>query len=70
MLNSTVLEVTIGLVVCYACVSLLASSVYEALATLAKMRANSLLQGVKALLNDPTLSGLARDVYNQMVEDF
>jgi len=64
MLNSTVLEVTIGLVVCYACVSLLASSVYEALATLAKMRANSLLQGVKALLNDPTLSGLARDVYN------
>ena len=64
MLNSTVLEVTIGLVVCYACVSLLASSVYEALATALKMRANSLLQGVKALLNDPTLSGLARDVYN------
>jgi len=64
MLNSTVLEVTFGLVVCYASISLLASSVYEALATALKMRAASLLDGVKALLNDPTLSGLARDVYN------
>src|SRR4051812_1049760 len=64
MLNSRVLEVSIGMVVCFACVSLLASSLYEAIASIWKLRAASLLDGIKALLNDPTLSGLARDVYN------
>jgi hypothetical protein len=64
MLNSTVLEVAVGLVFCYATMSLIASSVYEAIASLFKLRARSLLQGVKSLLNDPKFTGLARDIYN------
>jgi hypothetical protein len=64
MLNSTVLEVAIGLVFCYASVALIASSVYEAIASMFKMRASSLLDGIKAMLNDPKFVGLAKALYN------
>ena len=64
MLNSTVLEVAIGLVFCYASMALIASSLYEAIASLFKLRAKTLLAGVKALLNDKAFTGLALDVYN------
>jgi hypothetical protein len=64
MFNSTVLEVAVGLVFCYASVSLIASSLYEAIASLFKLRAHSLLQGVQSLLNDPKFNGLARAVYD------
>ncbi len=63
MLNSVTLEVAIGLVFCYASMAVIASAVYEAFASLLKLRARTLLQGVKALLNDPAFTGLARDVY-------
>jgi hypothetical protein len=64
VLNSTVLEVAIGLLFCYGSMALIASSVYEAIASLLKLRARSLLDGVKSLLNDQTFSGLALNVYN------
>jgi hypothetical protein len=64
LFNSTVLEVAVGLIFCYGSVALLSSSIYEAIASLFKLRAHSLLDGVKALLNDPKFTGLARDVYN------
>jgi hypothetical protein len=64
MLNSTVLEVVIGLVFCYASVALIASSVYEAISSLFKLRAKSLLDGIKAMLNDNGFVGLAKDIYN------
>lgn len=64
MLNSTVLEVAIGLVFCYASMALIASSLYEAIASLFKLRAKTLLSGVKALLNDQSFTGLALAVYN------
>lgn len=64
MLNSTVLEVTFGLVFCYAFVALISSSVYEAFSSMFKLRASSLLDGIKALLNDPKFTGLAKDLYN------
>src|SRR5260370_35926444 len=63
MLNSVTLEVAIGLVFCYASMAVIASAAYEAFASLLKLRARTLLQGVKALLNDPAFTGLARDVY-------
>jgi len=63
MLGSVAVEVAIGLVFCYASIAVIASSIYEAFASLLKLRARSLLQGVKALLNDPGFTGLARDVY-------
>jgi hypothetical protein len=64
MFNSLALEVAIGLVVSFAAVALMASAVNEALASLLSLRSRTLLQGVKALLNDPGFSGLALAVYN------
>jgi hypothetical protein len=64
MLNSTVLEVVIGLVFCFAAVSLIASSVYEAISSLLKLRARSLLSGVKAMLNDQAFTGFAKELYS------
>jgi len=64
MFNSTTLEVAIGFVFCYASVALIVSSINEAIASALKLRSNSLLEGVKSLLNDPKFEGLARDVYN------
>lgn len=64
MFNSTVLEVAIGMVFCYASVTLIVSSVNEGIASALKLRANSLLAGIKSLLNDQGFQGLARDIYN------
>jgi hypothetical protein len=63
MLNSTVLEVAIGLVFCYSSVTLIASALYEGLATFLKLRASTLWDGVKDLLNDPGFSSLAKEIY-------
>ena len=64
MFSSTVLEVAIGLVFCYASVTLIASGIYEAAASVFRLRASTLLAGVKELLNDKSFTGLAKDVYN------
>jgi hypothetical protein len=64
MFGSTVLEVAIGLVFCYASVALIVSSINEGIASALKLRSKSLLTGIKDLLNDRGFQGLARDVYN------
>jgi hypothetical protein len=64
MFNSSVLEVAIGLVFCYAAVALLASSVTEAIASAPQLRARSRLAGMKCLVNDPRFTGLALKLYN------
>lgn len=63
MLGSRVLELAIGLAFCYASLALIVSTVQEALASLFKLRANSLLAGIKAMLNDPQYTGLAAALY-------
>src|SRR5438067_6947574 len=63
MLGSTVLEVAIGLTFCFGTVALIVSTLQEALASLFRLRANTLLAGVKSMLNDPRFTGLARAVY-------
>jgi hypothetical protein len=63
MLNSTVLDVALGLVFCWGAVALIASSGYESIASLFKLRASGLLEGVKELLNDDDFTGLALAVY-------
>ena len=60
MLGSTVLEVAIGLTFCYGTVALIVSTVQEALASAFRLRANTLLAGIKSMLNDPNFTGLAR----------
>ncbi|MGJ7506614.1 hypothetical protein [Variovorax sp. GT1P44] len=63
MFNSTVLEVAIGLVFCFASVSLIASQINEAISSFLGLRARGLLQGIKALLNDKQFSSLALSIY-------
>lgn len=52
MFNSTVLEVAIGLVFCYASVSLITSSIYEAIASGLNLRSKTLFKGIQSLLNE------------------
>ncbi len=63
MLNSAVLDVALGMVFCWGAVALIASSIYESIASLFKLRANDLQKGVKDLLNDKDFAGLALSVY-------
>ena len=63
MLGSTVLEVAVGLTFCYATVALIVSTVQEALASAMGLRAHTLLDGIKSMLNDPKFTGLARALY-------
>lgn len=63
MLGSTVLEVAIGLTFCYGTLALIVSTLQEALASLFRLRANTLLSGVKTMLNDPNFNALAQSVY-------
>jgi hypothetical protein len=63
MLGSNVLEVAIGLTFCYGTVALIVTTVQEALASAFRLRANTLLEGIKSMLNDPGFDALARAVY-------
>lgn len=64
MFNSTVLEVGIGILFCFSAVSLIVSSINEGIASILKLRSKSLLTGVKEMLNDPQVTGLALALYN------
>ena len=64
MFGSTVLEVAVGLTFCYAAVALIVSTLQEALASLLRLRARTLLEGVKTMLNDPNYNALARALYS------
>ena len=64
MFNSAVLDVAIGLIFTFLAVSLVTSSVTEALASLLKWRSATLLTGIKNLLNDDAFEGLAKSIYN------
>jgi hypothetical protein len=44
-------------------VALIVTTLQEALASLFRLRANTLLAGIKSMLNDPRFNGLARAVY-------
>lgn len=63
MLGSTVLEVAVGLTFCYASVALIVSTLQEAIASVMRLRARTLLEGVKTMLNDPAFNALARAIY-------
>jgi hypothetical protein len=63
MFNSTILDVAIGLSFTFLAVSLAASAMTEAWATLLQWRSKTLLQGIKDLLNDQNFTGLAQAIY-------
>jgi hypothetical protein len=64
MFGSTVLELAVGVIFSFLMISLVTSAITEAIASGLKWRANTLLQGVKDLLNDQNFSGLALRIYN------
>ncbi|MES2128355.1 MAG: hypothetical protein V4463_13890 [Pseudomonadota bacterium] len=63
MFGSTVLEVAIGLTFCYASLALIVSTVQEAIASALRLRARTLLAGIKTMFNDPHFNGLAQALY-------
>lgn len=63
MFGSSILDVVIGVIFTFLGVSLASSAITEAIASGMKLRQKTLLEGVKALLNDPKLDGLAKDLY-------
>ena len=63
MFGSTVLDVAVGLVFTFLTVSLVCGLLTETLATIMSWRANTLLTGVQALVNDPDFTKLARTLY-------
>ncbi|MFA5984358.1 MAG: hypothetical protein WC782_10110 [Methylococcaceae bacterium] len=69
MFNSTVLEVAIGLVFCYASVALIASSIFEGISSLFALRSKTLFSGIKQLINvdekNLATHGLLLALYNQ-----
>jgi hypothetical protein len=63
MFGSTVLDVAVGLVFTFLTVSLVCGLLTETWATIMSWRANTLLTGVQALVNDPGFTKLARTLY-------
>ena len=64
MFNSTVLDVAVGLVFTFLAVSLAVSAITEGIASMLGWRSQTLLQGVKDLLNDQAFTGIALNIYN------
>ena len=64
MFNSTIFDVVFGLVSVFLAMSLFTSALTEAVSTIVGLRARTLLTGIKQLVNDPNLSGLALNLYN------
>ncbi len=63
MFNSIVIDVAIGTVFSFLGVSLLTSAIVEAINSVFKVRSATLFAGVKGLLNDPSFTGLAKELY-------
>lgn len=64
MFNSRVLEVAIGLIFCFGAVSLIVSSVNEAIASMLKLRGRTLLKGIGQILNTGDNDNLLLALYN------
>ncbi len=64
MFGSSILEVAIGVIFVYLLLSLICTALNEAIASLLQKRGSNLFEGIKNLLNDPTFTGLAHQVYN------
>lgn len=64
MLNSQILEVTIGIVFVFLIASLLATAVREMIEGLLKSRAVHLERGIRQLLNDPDGTGATKAIFD------
>jgi hypothetical protein len=64
MFNSSVLDLATGMIFCFLTASLATGAVVEAISSMIGWRSKTLLKGVKQLLNDPNMSGLAKQLYS------
>jgi len=64
MLGSGSLEIAIGIVFVYLMLSLICTSIMEAISSLMNKRGKTLFEGIKNLLNDPSFTGLAQQIYS------
>jgi hypothetical protein len=64
MFGSSILEAAIALIFVYLLLSLMCTALNEGIASLIQKRGRNLFEGIKNLLNDPTFTGLAQQVYN------
>jgi len=62
-LTLTVIDVAIGLIFVYLLMSLMCSIVQEFIANITSWRGKHLRNSIKAMLNDPTMTGLAERLY-------
>lgn len=69
MFSSSILEVAIGMIFVYLFISLICSAINEGIASLINKRGKNLFEGVKNLLNDPTFTGLAQQLYTHGLVD-
>ena len=63
MFNSTILDVAIGLTFTFLAVSLATGAIVEAISSFFNIRASTLLQGIKDMLNDQGFNKLALKLY-------
>lgn len=63
MFGSAILEVAIGVIFGFLAISLFTSAAVEAINSYLKLRATNLKSGIMALVNDPTFTGLAKQLY-------
>ncbi len=63
MFGSSILEVAIGVIFVYLLLSLICTAINEGIASFINKRGQNLFEGIKNLLNDPTFTGLAQQLY-------
>jgi hypothetical protein len=63
MFNSAILDVAAGVIFGFLALSLFTSAAVEAINSVLKLRAKTLVAGIKELVNDPRFEGLARTLY-------
>jgi hypothetical protein len=64
MMLSDIINLFIGLTLTFASVGLAVSTIVEAIASFLSLRSATLLDGLKSILNDPDLTGLAGAIIN------
>jgi hypothetical protein len=69
MFGSTILEAAAGVIFVYLLLSLICTALNEWIASILNQRGKNLLAGIKNLLNDPTFTGLAQQVYSHGMLD-
>jgi hypothetical protein len=69
MFGSSILEIAIGVIFVYLVLSLICTAINEGISTLINKRGKNLFAGIKNMLNDPTFTGLAQQIYNHGLID-